>query len=56
MRKLLMVWGLFLVSTVSVVSANAQEGRGFEVSGDYQYVRLNQGNGASGSKCKGGSG
>jgi outer membrane immunogenic protein len=56
MRKLLMMCGLFMVSTVSSVSANAQEGRGFEISGDYQYVRLNPGNGAPGANCQGGSG
>src|SRR6202171_6278507 len=53
MRKLLIVCGLFFASAVS---AKAQEGRGFEVSGNYQYVRLNPGNGASGINCQGGSG
>jgi len=37
-------------------SARAQEGRGFEVSGNYQYLRFNPGNGASGLNCQGGSG
>jgi outer membrane immunogenic protein len=53
MRKLLI---LCLLLFVSVVSANAQEGRGFEVSGNYQYVRFNPGNGASGINCQGGTG
>jgi outer membrane immunogenic protein len=53
MRKLLIVCGLLFVATAS---ANAQEGRGFEVAGDYQYVRFNPGNGASGINCQGGSG
>src|SRR3984893_1348172 len=53
MRKLLIVFWLFFVSAVC---ANAQEGRGFEVAGNYQYVRFNPGNGASGINCQGGSG
>src|SRR6202163_458674 len=53
MRKLLIVWGLLFISAAS---ANAQEGREFEVSGNYQYVRFNPGNGASGINCQGGSG
>ena len=56
MRKLLMVCGLLVVSTVAAVSADAQEGKGFEVSGDYQYVRLNPGNETSGINCEGGAG
>ena len=53
MRKLLIVCGLILLGTVS---ARAQENRGVEVSGDYQYVRFNPGNGASGINCQGGAG
>lgn len=53
MRKLLIACGLLFLAAAS---ANAQEGRGFEVSGDYQYVRFNPGNGASGINCQGGSG
>ena len=53
MRRLLILLGFALVATGS---ARAQEGRGFEVSGNYQYVRLNPGNGASGINCQGGSG
>jgi opacity protein-like surface antigen len=53
MRKLLIVCGLL---SMAAASANAQEGRGFEVSGNYQFVRINPGNGASGINCQGGSG
>ncbi|HKD52150.1 MAG TPA: outer membrane beta-barrel protein [Candidatus Acidoferrum sp.] len=53
MRKVMIVFGLFLLATVST---RAQEKRGVEVSGDYQYVRFNPGNGASGINCQGGSG
>jgi opacity protein-like surface antigen len=53
MRKLLIVCGLIILGTVS---ARAQENRGVEVSGDYQYVRFNPGNGASGINCQGGAG
>src|SRR5216684_3469112 len=53
MRKLLILCGLILLVASS---ANAQEGKGFEVSGNYQYVRFNPGNGASGINCQGGSG
>lgn len=53
MRKWMIVLGLVLLATAS---AKAQEGRGFEVSGNYQYVRFNPGNGASGINCQGGSG
>jgi opacity protein-like surface antigen len=53
MRKLMIACGLLLLGTAS---AKAQEDRGFEVSGNYQYVRFNPGNGASGINCQGGSG
>jgi opacity protein-like surface antigen len=53
MRKFMIGCGLLLLGTIS---ANAQENRGVEVSGNYQYVRFNPGNGASGINCQGGSG
>jgi opacity protein-like surface antigen len=53
MRNLLIMCGLLFIAAAS---ANAQEGRGFEVSGDYQYVRINPGSGASGINCQGGAG
>ena len=53
MRKLLIACGILLMCTVS---AKAQEGPGFEISGNYQYVRFNPGSGASGINCQGGSG
>jgi opacity protein-like surface antigen len=53
MRKLMIAFGLLFLGTVSTP---AQENRGVEVSGDYQYVRFNPGSGASGINCQGGSG
>lgn len=53
MRSFMIVFGLMLLGAVS---ANAQEDRGVEVSGHYQYVRFNPGSGASGINCQGGSG
>jgi outer membrane immunogenic protein len=53
MRNLLIACGLVLLWAVS---ASAQEGRGVEVSGTYQYVRFNPGAGAPGINCQGGSG
>lgn len=53
MRKLLIACGLALAGAMA---ANAQESRGFEVAGNYQYVRFNPGNGANGLNCHGGSG
>lgn len=53
MRNLMIVCGLLLLCGPYV---KAQEGPGFEVSGSYQYVRSNPGNGASGINCQGGSG
>src|SRR5260221_1563588 len=52
MRKLLIACSLILIGAVS---AKAQENRGFEVSGTYQYVRFNPGGGADGVNCHGGS-
>src|SRR5258708_19983187 len=53
MRKLLILCGLILLVASS---AKAQEGKGFEITGNYQYVRFNPGNGVSGINCQGGSG
>ncbi|HET8924926.1 MAG TPA: outer membrane beta-barrel protein [Candidatus Acidoferrum sp.] len=53
MRKALILLAFALAATGV---AQAQEGRGFEVSGNYQYLRFNPGNGASGVNCHGGSG
>ncbi len=53
MRKSLILFGFILLATGS---AKAQENRGYEISGNYQYVRFNPGNGASGINCHGGSG
>ncbi|HVH71386.1 MAG TPA: hypothetical protein VNB49_09785 [Candidatus Dormibacteraeota bacterium] len=53
MRKLMIAFGLVLLGAVSTM---AQENRGAEVSGNYQYVRFNPGSGASGINCQGGSG
>ena len=52
MRKLLIAVGLLLAAG----SAKGQENRGFEVSGNYQYVRFNPGGGSDGINCHGGSG
>ena len=53
MRKLLIICGLV---SLAASATKAQEARGFEVSGTYQYVRFNPGDGASGFNCQGGSG
>jgi opacity protein-like surface antigen len=53
MRKFMIACGLVLLGAACTM---AQEGRGYEVSGDYQYVRFNPGGGASGINCQGGSG
>jgi outer membrane immunogenic protein len=53
MRKLIIACGLLFLGAAS---AKAQESRGFEISGDYQYVRFNPGGGSSGVNCQGGSG
>src|SRR5437762_574840 len=52
MRKLLIAVGLLLAAG----STKAQENRGFEVSGSYQFVRFNPGGGSDGINCHGGSG
>src|SRR6266481_8369129 len=53
MRKLIIACGLLFMGAASV---KAQESRGFEISGNYQYVRFNPGGGSSGVNCQGGSG
>jgi len=53
MRKLLIACGLLLICAAA---ASAQEGRGFDVSGTYQFVRVNPGSGSDGVNCQGGSG
>jgi opacity protein-like surface antigen len=41
---------------VTAGSSRAQETRGFDVSGNFQYVRLNPGDGTPSYNCQGGSG
>ena len=53
MRKLFLLFGLVLFAATC---AKAQEGPNFEVSGDYQYVRLYPGGGAPSQGCQGFSG
>ena len=53
MRKALILCGFMLMAAGA---AKAQEARGFEVAGTYQYVRINPGGGAPGANCQGGSG
>ena len=53
MRKLMILCGLLILGAASV---QAQENRGIEVSGNYQYVRFNPGAGAPATNCQGGSG
>lgn len=53
MRKFMIGCWLLLLATIST---RAQENRGVEVSGNYQYVRFNPGGGSSGVNCQGGSG
>ena len=50
MRKLLIAVGLLLAAG----STKAQENRGFEVSGSYQFVRFDPGGGSDGINCHGG--
>jgi outer membrane immunogenic protein len=56
MRKFLIAGVLLVIWAAAPGSVKAQEDRGFEVSGTYQYVRFNPGNGANGVNCQGGSG
>jgi opacity protein-like surface antigen len=53
MRKLFILFGFALFAT-SI--AQAQETRGMEVSGQYQYVRINPGQGAPSASCQGAGG
>lgn len=53
MRKLFILFGFALLAT-SV--AQAQETRGVEVSGQYQYVRIYPGQGAPSASCQGAGG
>jgi len=53
MRKLFILFGFALLAT-SV--AQAQETRGMEVSGQYQYIRVYPGGGAPSSSCQGAGG
>jgi len=53
MRKLFILFGFALLAT-SV--AQAQETRGMEISGQYQYVRIYPGQGAPSANCHGAGG
>jgi opacity protein-like surface antigen len=53
MRKTFILFGFALFAT-SI--AQAQETRGMEVSGQYQYVRINPGQGAPTANCQGAGG
>jgi len=53
MRKSFILIGLLLFSAGAT---KAQEGRGFEVTGAYQYVRIHPGSGSSAINCQGGAG
>lgn len=56
MRKLLITGALLALGAAIPSSVKAQENKGFEVSGTYQFSRFNPGNGADGINCQGGSG
>jgi opacity protein-like surface antigen len=53
MRKLFILFGFALLAT-SI--AQAQETRGMEISGQYQYVRISPGQGAPSENCQGAGG
>jgi opacity protein-like surface antigen len=53
MRKLFILFGFVLLAT-SV--AQAQETRGMEISGQYQYIRISPGQGAPSANCQGAGG
>jgi opacity protein-like surface antigen len=53
MRKLLILFGFAVFATSSM---QAQETRGMEVSGQYQYVRISPGQGAPSANCQGAGG
>ena len=50
MRKLFLLFGLAFFAASCTL---AQEGPNFEVSGDYQYIRINPGAGAPAQGCQG---
>jgi opacity protein-like surface antigen len=50
MRKYLVLFGLVLLAAGS---AMAQEGPSFEVSGNYNFIRMNPGGSAPGQNCQG---
>ena len=52
MRKLFILFGFMLF----VAGTAKAQGQGFEVSGNYNFVRINPGGGASGSNCQGAAG
>ena len=56
MRKLLIAGALLGLGMLIPGSVSAQEDKGFEVSGTYQYVRFNPGYGSPGFNCQGGAG
>jgi len=56
MRKLLIAVVLLGLGMIIPSSVVAQEDKGFEVSGTYQYVRFNPGYGSPGFNCQGGAG
>lgn len=53
MRKFFIVFGFALLASVA---AQAQETRGMEVSGQYQYIRIYPGQGAPSANCQGAGG
>lgn len=53
MRKLLISFGFALLATAA---AQAQETRGMEISGQYQYIRIYPGQGAPSANCQGAGG
>jgi outer membrane immunogenic protein len=56
MRKLMITGALLAIWAAVPGSVKAQENKGFEVSGNYQFFRFNPGNGADGINCQGGAG
>ena len=56
MRKLLIIGALLALWAAVPGAVKAQENKGFEVSGNYQFFRFNPGYGADGINCQGGAG
>ena len=56
MRKLLITGALLALGAAIPSSVKAQENKGFEVSGNYQFFRFNPGYGSDGINCQGGAG